>query len=90
MAKDEAQERHVGHAIAITQEGAEMVNTEPHYKHECCEAQNRAMADFEAKLAQGAPETVYSSGEDGASAGAISVGYSKSYAAGYDSVFGKN
>jgi len=62
--------------------GIEMVELEPHYQRDCArvceEAQQRALGH----------ETVFEAPDTHSMR--ASVGYSKSYAANYDAVFGKN
>ena len=80
--EDSEEDLHVGVSVVSNEDGIGLAVTRPHKVSECGEAIEAAEQELLGH------ETVYEA-EDAATTRA-SVGYSKSYAANFDSVFGKN
>lgn len=82
MSNDDDNTHRNGRAFAISKDGLKVIDLEPHEDGECDQKCEEAV-----QKAFG-HETVYEA-ED-APATRSSVGYSRTYAAGYDAAFGKN
>jgi hypothetical protein len=79
---DDSDDTHIGFKIVPTEDGLDIAVTAPHKSSEC------GAAIEVAEQAMRGHETVYEAKD--AAATRTSVGYSKSYANNYDSVFGNN